>query len=131
MQLIKSTLGVIALGTAIMCLSSPAFANGNVYIDVPGFSLGYYDDHYDRHGYSKRYRHSNRYKYRSNRYYDDYRGNQHRRYNQHGYLDRPYYGKPYQHSYPQSYTICPDRGYSRYRIDRRYCYPHKDHFHCE
>lgn len=130
MQLVKSTLGVIALGATLLCLSNPAYAHGSVYIGVPGLSLGYSDNQYDRHGYSKRYGHTNRYKYRSNRY-DHYRGKQHRRYKQHGSIDRPYYGTPYQRSYSQSYTICPDSGYSRYRLDRRYCYPHKDHFHCE
>ncbi|MDG1904964.1 MAG: hypothetical protein P8I38_05000 [Arenicella sp.] len=155
MKIVKSTLGVIVLGAAVMFLAGPTHARGSVYIDVPGFSLGVYDRHHNSHRYSKKYRHDDRY---SNRYYDhdNYRDHdrgynrnyskKHRnkhgkhysnnrnnsgRYNQYGYQDQYNYGSGYQRNNRQTYTICPDPGFSRYRIERGRCYQHKDHFHCE
>ena len=155
MKIVKSTLGVIVLGAAVMFLAGPTHARGSVYIDVPGFSLGVYDRHHNSHRYSKKYRHDDRY---SNRYYDhdNYRDNYRDhdrgynrnyskkhgkhysnnrnnsgRYNQYGYQDQYNYGSGYQRNNRQTYTICPDPGFSRYRIERGRCYQHKDHFHCE
>jgi hypothetical protein len=136
MKLVKSTLGVFGLAAALL-LASPTYAKGSVSINVPGFNYGYYDKQHNRHSYSKRYRNDRGYKQRSYHHdrYDRYRNDDYRDYSEHGYQNRyaykHRYSKPYQHSYPQAYTVCPDPGYSRYRIQRSYCYPHKDHFHCE
>ena len=147
MKIVKSTLGVIVLGAAVMLLAGPTHARGSVYIDVPGFSLGVYDRHHNSHRYPQKYRYDNRY---GKRYYDhdryrDYDGGYNRnyskhysynrnnssRYNPYGYQGQYNYGSGYQYNNRPTYTICPDPGFSRYRIERGRCYQHKDHFHCE
>ena len=148
MKLVKSTLWALGLGFAVVFAATPAQAKGSVHIDLPGFSIGYYDDHYgsSRH-YNRKYRHGKYYrdKYHHGKYDDRYRYDRtHRsrsytRSHSKGYYnkryDDRYYNQPYSRSYDRSYrqsnVICPQQGYSRYRIERRYCTPHKDHYHCE
>ena len=134
MKYFKPSLWLWIVGIGALMTAAPVHAKGKLYIEVPGFTIGYHDyghtrTHYnDRHHYYDRRYHHKRYKrhrhykhhwrdrYRSdNYYYDDH------------YRDNRYSSGRYR----SDSAYCPDPGYSRYRIDRSYCYRHKDHYHCE
>lgn len=130
--------GVVLLVAAV---PNSAHARSSVHIDVPGFSIGWYDQ--DRH-YRKRHHRPSRHhydRYYDNYYYDEYRPRRHHRkhkryhkkyYNNHYYHDnRSYYPRDRYYDRPRVVEICPTAGYSRYRDRNRSCYQHKDHYHCD
>ena len=142
MKMLRTILGCMAIGGTMLLTAGPAHAGtGSVYIDLPGFSIGYSDHYYDRSYHRKKHRHKRHRKYRDryDRYYDEPRYSDRyydRRYYQ--YDDR-YYNRyyddydyrPKRRSYRRSGPICPQRGFSRYRLRGHSCYRHKDHYHCD
>jgi len=132
----KHAIAAFGLIFAFVAAPTTASASGRVHIDVPGISIGYYGDHGYRH--KKHYKR----KYRNN-YYNDYRYNK-RRYNKRRYDNRRYrnnyyyggsrYNNRYDNRYnsrDRYYERCPIAGFSLRIDDRRDCYEHKGHYHCE
>ncbi len=128
---IRKLLAMSAMALTVAAVPGTASAGGSIHLDIPGFSIGFHDDHryrkrhrhYKSHKrykrYKRHYRNHDSYDYyprRSYRYYDGYRSN---RYDRRRYRDR------------DRYESCPTPGYSsRYYRDRG-CYSHGDHYHCD
>ena len=151
MKMLRTFLGCMAIGGAMLFAAAPAHAGkGSIYIDLPGLSIGY-SDHYDSYYHGRKHRHKRHHKkydqyyydpYYSDRYHDRYyRDKYHKKryYKDRDYQDRYYQDRHYQdydyrpsrRSYRRSGPICPQPGFSRYSLRGHSCYRHKDHYHCD
>jgi len=128
---------IAAFSTALIMALAPntASAGGSLHLDLPGISIGVYDDH--RYRYKRKYRHSKRYGHRYNDgYYRDrgyYRERRRARRSERRqrYSNDYYYGgRDRYYDRPRRAERCPAYGYSRYYVRDRGCYKHKDHYHC-
>ena len=127
---IRKLLVLGAAATTLVVASGTASAGGRVHIDIPGFSIGYYDDHHYRKKYRKHRRHYKRHHKRHHRYYDDYYYYEPRRYYYYdGYRSRDRYRS--RDSYRNDYDYCPTPGFSLRYYRNRGCYSHGDHYHCD
>ena len=125
---------LIILGAAALAMAAvpgTASAGGSVHIDIPGFSIGYYDDHRYRKRHRKHYRKHYRHHKRSHRYYrDHYDYRPYGSYNYYGggYRSRDYYRPRYRDN---RYDYCPTPGFSLRFYRNRGCYSHGNHYHCD
>ena len=133
---IRSALVLFGLATSMAIVPTTASAKGSVHIDIPGISIGYYDNHYRKSYRQKRHynNHRRHNRYYNKRYYNDsYRGNgyskRNYRSNDRGY-DRSYNDRPRSRSYNRG-NYCPIAGYSVNAYRDQSCYSHGDHYHCD
>lgn len=126
LSILRKLLAIPVFGLVVAATPGTANAGGSVHLHVPGFSIGYYDDHYHRKHRKRLYKRYNHRHYRNHYYYNDdyYPRRSYRSYN--GY--RNYYRPRYQDRY---YEVCPTPGYSTRYYRGRGCYSHGDHYHCD
>lgn len=148
MKLLKKP-AIALFGIVLLVAAGPntAHAKSSVYVNVPGFSIGWHDNdrryrkrhyrnsrgHYDRHNdnYYDRGHRSRKYRKHHNRRYDDRQYNNGYSYDNYRSGGQRYYPRDNYYNSPRVADICPVAGYNRYRDRNRSCYQHKDHYHCE